>query len=178
MSTFFSWIVANIGGVVAFVLILIYEILLLCGVLPVYENVVKSSIFLFLIIGGICTFAGGIKTKEPVGDFCNLAILIVIYYFAFDHARYLGMHITSISVFAWCIIPCLLFGIVTAVYAAVNFDEVVSLRMLYHNSDVAMFEEEALYTINRFVAGFSAATSTSLVITGTVLLKRFVDFVG
>lgn len=48
-----------------------------------------------------------------------------------------------------------LLSLVASVYASIytyqNFDEVVSRRMLWRNSNVSLFEEQAKYTYDRFV---------------------------
>ena len=51
-------------------------------------------------------------------------------------------------------IGALAFGLFTSVYANRNFDDVVSRRFLYRNSDVSVFEYRWKYTFNRLYAGF------------------------
>lgn len=58
---------------------------------------------------------------------------------------------------SWIIILSIVafvFGIITAVYANRHFDDVVSRRFLYRNSDVSVFEHQWMYTFNRLYAGF------------------------
>lgn len=47
-------------------------------------------------------------------------------------------------------------GTIASIYAYKNFDEVVSRRFLYRNSDVSVFEVQWKYAFNRFYAGFMA----------------------
>jgi len=41
-----------------------------------------------------------------------------------------------------------------AIYTYNNFDEVVSRRMLWRNSNVSLFNEQLKYSIGRFIASF------------------------
>ena len=61
--------------------------------------------------------------------------------------------------FNWTSLICisvvsLLFGILVAIYANRNFDDVVSSRFFYRNSELSVFEEQWKYTFNRLYAGF------------------------
>ena len=58
----------------------------------------------------------------------------------------------------WAAIFSFAFGLAGAFYANRNFDDVVSRRFLYRNSDVSVFEEQWKYTFNRFFACFMATT--------------------
>lgn len=58
----------------------------------------------------------------------------------------------------WAAIFSFAFGLAGAIYANRNFDDVVSRRFLYRNSDVSVFEEQWKYTFNRFFACFMAIT--------------------
>ena len=58
----------------------------------------------------------------------------------------------------WAAIFSFAFGLAGAIYANRNFDDVVSRRFLYRNSDVSVFEEQWKYTFNRFFACFMATT--------------------
>lgn len=66
------------------------------------------------------------------------------------------------SSFIWLGIIACIFGIGTAVYACINFDDVVSRRFLYRNSTVSVFEEQWKYTFNRFYAGFMTFSAIAL----------------
>ena len=54
----------------------------------------------------------------------------------------------------WICIPAAVFGVFTAIYANVYFDDVVSRRFFYRNSNVEVFAVKWKYTFNRFYAGF------------------------
>ena len=164
MKTFFAWLIANIGGITAILLVVIYEILLLCGTVnePDGTNFWLMSLVGIAAISLCCEFLGGLQATKETTDVVNLIIIAAVYYFAFDHARYFGAEVHQLTAFAWRIIPCGIFAIAAAIFTACNMDEVVSLRMLYQNSDSDMFEMTALYTINRFTASLSAASCVSL----------------
>lgn len=66
------------------------------------------------------------------------------------------------SSFIWLGIIACIFGIGTAVYACINFEDVVSRRFLYRNSTVSVFEEQWKYTFNRFYAGFMTFSAIAL----------------
>ena len=54
----------------------------------------------------------------------------------------------------WICIPAAIFGVFTAIYANLYFDDVVSRRFFYRNSNVEVFAVKWKYTFNRFYAGF------------------------
>lgn len=62
----------------------------------------------------------------------------------------------------WAAVISSVFGLAGAIYANRNFDEVVSMRFLYRNSDVSVFEEQCKYTFNRFYACFMATMAIAL----------------
>ncbi len=169
MKTFTSWLVAN------------FEILI--GIL---------SLIPWLVIGVdiIKDYEGDII--EPAAGFiCSFCIFGLLLVCSLMSLKSFG---TSILIFlcllAFFIVPfdvsswgtvwtiiCVLFGIsclggiLLAVFAAINFDEVTSRRMLYRNSNVSMFEIEALYVINRFCS-ISSSLFFSIII---MSLAFFVD---
>lgn len=71
----------------------------------------------------------------------------------------------------WAAIPAFLFGLVCAIYANRNFDDVVSRRFLFRNSEVSVFEVQWKYTFNRFYAGFVTVFAFALEIMLFLALK-------
>lgn len=71
----------------------------------------------------------------------------------------------------WLLIPAFIFGIFTAIYANRNFDDVVSRRFFYRNSDVSVFEYRWLYTFNRLYAGTMSLFAIGLEILAFIALK-------
>ena len=72
----------------------------------------------------------------------------------------------------WAAIFSFAFGLAGAIYANRNFDDVVSRRFLYRNSDVSVFEEQWKYTFNRFFACFMATTLIALEIMLFLALRQ------
>ena len=62
----------------------------------------------------------------------------------------------------WAAVFSFAFGLVGAIYANRNFDEVVSRRFLYRNSALSVFEVQWKYTFNRFYACFMATMAIAL----------------
>lgn len=165
MKTLIAWLIANIGGVTAVLLFAVYEILLLCGAVTKPDDTAdfwKMSLVGLAAISICCELFGGIQGSKSSTDVANLIIMAAVYYFAFDHVRYVGTEIHQLTAFAWRIIPCVIFAVAVALFTFFNMDEVVSMRMLYQNSNAEMFEIGLLYTMNRFTAALSAAGSVSL----------------
>ena len=75
------------------------------------------------------------------------------------------------SYLIWPSVVAVLVGLLLAIYANRNFDDVVSRRFFYRNSDVSVFEVQWKYTFNRFYAGFIACFALGLEIVLCVILK-------
>lgn len=48
------------------------------------------------------------------------------------------------------LVVSIFFSVIIAIYTYRNFDEVVSRRMLWRNSNVSLFNEQLKYTLSRF----------------------------
>lgn len=73
--------------------------------------------------------------------------------------------------FLWAAIPAFLFGLICSIYANRNFEDVVSRRFLFRNSEVSVFEVQWKYTFNRFYAGFMTIFAFALEIILFLALK-------
>lgn len=71
----------------------------------------------------------------------------------------------------WVSVIAFPFGIYTSVYANQNFDDVVSRRFLYRNSNVSVFEVRWKYTFNRFYAGFMTVFALGLELILIIILR-------
>ena len=71
----------------------------------------------------------------------------------------------------WISVIAFPFGIYTSVYANQNFDDVVSRRFLYRNSNVSVFEVRWKYTFNRFYAGFMTVFALGLELILIIILR-------
>ena len=158
-STFKSWIIANLEIVFIPVLILI---MISAGVFrdlgPESWAVLflLSVFFVVIIVGcikhGFMSFCGWlafigffyieIKTEGEVNELTECFSTVGAIFG--QHIRYIL--ITTLMSFIGAIF--------IAIYANRNFDEVVSRRFLYRNSNVAVFHERWRYTFNRLFAGF------------------------
>lgn len=172
MKTFIAWLIANICGVVDFFIVIVYEVLLFQGHIPIGGESDISTMavfgpFLILMFHGL--LVGGMPSKNVVEDIVNMVVLTLGYAIAWwgwkNDPEFIFM-----SVYAWGLIPSLALALIVAVFTANNIYEVVSRRMLFVNSNSNLFEMKLLYTFNRFIAAFSASSFVFLCI---ALLKRF-----
>lgn len=171
MKTVLSWLIANMGGIVDFCLIVIFEVFLFHGCIPLGEEISINAMaiggpVLIVAFHGLCL--GGYPSKNIIGDIFNFCILAIGYFVAFSLKS--NPEYAFLAAYAWGIIPSLALAIIVAVFTANNMYEVVSRRMLYHSSNADMFEMKVLYTFNRFVAAFS---SFAFIILSISLLKEF-----
>ncbi len=75
---------------------------------------------------------------------------------------------------SWLIIaaiPAFFFALFSSIYAYRNFDDVVSRRFLFRNSNVSVFEVQWKYTFNRFYAGFMTVFAIGLELMIFIALK-------
>ncbi len=173
MKTFLSWIVANIEIVLAVITTILSILILVFGLDSNYTEeqfinifvagvimfvfyciiaAMKSfgtSLFIFLCALSIFMFGPTLELKQELGE-----------PFSVIHNYILGSYGIGWLIFS---ISCLL-GIMTAVFSAVNFDEVTSRRMLYRNSNVSMFESQVMYVINRFCTATNSFILSILII--------------
>ena len=61
-------------------------------------------------------------------------------------------------------------SVLIAIFSYRNFDEVVPLRMLFHNSNVSLFQEQLKYSISRFFSALVLLTMAFISIYFIVLL--------
>ena len=101
-----------------------------------------------------CWLIANLETLNAIGFFLLLLIVQIK-----SHNETLptgGTQNTSqISVFYWILIifatiSDILVSVKIAIYTYRNFDEIVSLRMLFHNSNVSLFQIQLKYSISRF----------------------------
>ena len=83
------------------------------------------------IIGGLIYTAANLSVIKPEAQIYSIAVKLLI-----------------------SSLPAFILAIPVGIFTAKNMDEVVSLRMLYVNSNVDMFEMTLKYTLNRFMTAF------------------------
>lgn len=131
-----------------------------------------------LAVGGamgivaVKTIVGGVPTRDTVGDIVNLGIVVVAYILIWvitsDEDEYHAFYAPSITVLCVSVVV----AAVAAVFTFMNFDEVVSRRMLYVNSNASLFGIAAMYTFNRFVATLSSVSNCGLIVTLMLLVFK------
>lgn len=106
-----------------------------------------------LIFSFFIAVAGGVAwTKNTFGDLISLVLTVV-------GAAYMLLRL-GVPVDSWST-PLIIsgsigivLGIGIAIFAVKNFNEIVSYRWLYHNSNTSKFQESSLYGFSRFCIGF------------------------
>lgn len=170
MKTFCAWLIANVEGVTTVLAVAVFELFLFTTssipTISLGEQVGLAFLGALLVSLGK-SLLGGIPSKGIVTDVLNLLIIITMYIvlFIFGFAGIDKKEPFFTSVF-WITLPVcmvsLLMAIMSAVFTCRNMNEVVSRRMLYHNSNVSLFEITWMYTFNRFVTTFSGLSSLGL----------------
>ena len=141
MKTFNAWLIANVETVTTVLLIAFYELWYFTGGDEVlkFDSTAAGAVLGLLLMPLMKIAVGGYPSRNTFADFFNLLIAVVVY--------------TLIFVVAHNV----------AVFTGRHMDEVVTLRMLYVNSNVDMFELKWKYTINRFTATFCGVSGLGLV---------------
>lgn len=85
----------------------------------------------------------------------------------------LALYVDNQSMFRTIIITSLIVAVIVAIFTAIYKETVISRRMLYVNSSVAMFEFTLLYVLNRFFTAYSWVMTTMLF---CVYFDGFVNF--
>ena len=152
MGTIFRCsIIANFE-IIAYLLLLITSAILLFGVSDL-DTAFTSKLFIYSVL-----FAGMLSfpTNKGLFQFGKYLFLVGIGIFMTigmkNDPKYVNdvMMNLIINRFWTVFIIASIISLVIAVYAYMNIDEVLSLRMLYQNSDVAIFEFSLLYILDRF----------------------------
>lgn len=144
METFKSWLVANLEIIYILALILIILAAALFGYLN-DENwpVIACASVLLLIVSFL-------SIKHGLVGFIVAMVFGGVYLFFFLN-EIVAERIPYLLIMG---AVALVSGIVIAIYSYRHFDEVVSRRFLYRNSNVSVFEQAWKYAFNRFFAGF------------------------
>lgn len=163
MKTVIAWIIANVESITTLIVVATFEVLLFTSPAEI-DNRLLAAIMGPILVALVKAIIGGIPSKGTVTDIVNLLLAAGAIYaataMAGNYASLAGLGGFAIG---WGI-AALIAAIVAAVFTAVNIDEVVSMRMLYHNSNVSLFEITWMYTFNRFVTVFASITGSALII--------------
>ena len=157
MKTFLSWLIANLEVAASVVILAVY--------IPIYVHGIKSEL--------------GSETDGLTGFIVGLSFLLLIpafltsknfWYTLFSFLILVAGYIlvgciapyaTEDAYFQKALIKLVIGGILSfalaipvGIFTARNMDDVVSLRMLYVNSDVDMFDMTLQDSLNRFMVAF------------------------
>lgn len=156
---FKSWLISNIEWFLFFLGII--AILTLC---PKNSDWIAGA---FKIIGFYIILYGLLMMLADSGAIgsifiglagIGLSVLGIFYsgkfvagWFSSDVAEKVSGVLTAYTVSGTVtVIVCFVLAVLVAVFAFINFDDVVDLRWLYRHSDMAIYESEWLYALNRF----------------------------
>lgn len=160
MNTIKSWLIANVETVfialqVIFIGVIFIANLAADGPGSEDEQPVALAMALgFLIYSSILVYSG---KDWKAALFCAGLLCFALYYLLFDKEIEFSLSVKIGAIV--CVAVSFVIGLITAISAYRNFDDVVSRRFLYRNSDVSVFENQLLYAINRFYVVFMASLS-------------------
>lgn len=183
MRTFYAWLIANVESVTTLLVVAAFELYLFTDPSITMETGDRVGLALLgaLVVSLGKTLLGGIPSRNVLTDVVNLLIIVAVYaiLFVFGVAGLKHQEPFFSSVF-WGTLPVcivsLLVATVSSIFTFRNMGEVVSLRMLYHNSNVSLFEITWMYTLNRFVAVISGLSSLGLFIfVGQLLVAKALE---
>jgi len=156
-STFRCWIIAN------FEIAMFWLVTILGGLFFLIFASDKADIlhkYSKLLLGcGLFTFALNTPTKSAGFQYGKYIIMLVVAIFAMWSMKEPSGNLTLEDMvkfkhlFTWFWILFSIASVISGVlayYAYSNIDEVLSLRMLYRNSNVGLFEYTWKYTLDRF----------------------------
>ena len=153
MDTFKSWLIANLEIVYYLALALILGGAALFGHLGVEEWTA------IIILSGCLLFISLVGIKHGFGAFMVIVLFLGLPFLGSvanspRFSQVISFFAARLPFLIGAFIVAVIIGIVIAIYAYRNFDDVVSLRFLYRNSEVSVFEEAWKYAFNRQFAGF------------------------
>lgn len=164
MKTFNAWLIANVETVTTVLLIVFYELWYFTGGDEVLKfNSTAAGAVLGLLLMPLMKIAvGGYPSRNTFADFFNLLIAVVVYTLIFVVAHNVAALHGMIAPAVVVALVSLMMAVIASVFTGRHMDEVVTLRMLYVNSNVDMFELKWKYTINRFTATFCGVSGLGL----------------
>ena len=172
-TTFGAWLIANYEIVSTVALFAIYVI---CFFATGVSDMLKAegeAVWLLLLMGALGVMIAKtffyVPVASQVADWMLIILNIVWIVLLYSKLGDIGaggfvsvMLVEVVISFVWA------FMLARSTYR--NFDEVVSLRMLYRNSRVDLFSEALAYTVNRFAAVFCNTNGLLLLATAIIAL--------
>ena len=154
MKSFISWVIANFEGIIFFGVCVISAIFPFCFVNDIEtigEIIYSFAMIMFFIT--IVTF----QTKSIMAGVFKYLLGVAFTIWGTKFCVQLDLHsdVLSILLDYFGLIRLLfmagsVIGLISAIYAYSNFNDVISRRILYHNSNVSLFEMRWSYVIDRF----------------------------
>lgn len=145
MIVFLSWLIANLE-----ILFLLFVSIM--TILKIINGVELSVVYLIGMI--IYLVFSAIRSAKSFGGSFFIALISALVY--------LYLYFENSSLFWSILTPTLIVSTAIGIFTAIFKEAVISRRMLYVNSGVAMFEFSLLYVLNRFFSAFSCMTATLL----------------
>lgn len=170
MKTFLAWLIANIESATTLIVVVAYELFVLSSPELADDRATLATVGVIILVMAK-SLMGGIPSKNTIADIVNLVILVIIATLIIMGTAQTDRfgHLMPLAVCTCCI--SLPLAVSVAIFTARNFMEVVSRRMLYHSSNVNLFEVKWMYTFNRFVSSLSSISSLGLLaVLGRMLL--------
>lgn len=152
MKTFISWIIANFEGVLISIVLTISAIFLFSNH-PIKDDgeilSIKEILEFFTIS---VVFLAGLTLQTKSCAVGVIKYLLLLAFLIWGRGILGDSQLLNLSwTLAWIVFAgSNVIGMISAIYVFLNFDDVVSLRMLYRNSSVSLFEIEWQYIIERF----------------------------
>lgn len=161
MNTIKSWLIANVETVFIALQVIFIGVIFIANLVadgPDLEDeqpvALLGMALGFLIYSSILVYSG---KDWKAALFCAGLLCVALYYLLFDKEIEFSLSVKIGAIV--CVAVSFVIGLITAISAYRNFDDVVSRRFLYRNSDVSVFENQLLYAINRFYVVFMASLS-------------------
>ena len=172
MKTFISWVIANFEIILTVVICIVFGILFAKGIDPgTFSTEEKWGII------AIAVFCMAMPASMTVKNFSMSAIMFALMLAGYIYAI-VSPDVIGNATLPWMPSALIAIGVVSfivalaiGIYTALNMDDVVSLRMLYVNSDVDMFDMTLKYSLNRFMAAFVYISWAGLWTVGYYCLK-------
>lgn len=146
MIVFLSWLVANMEIVFIFFLSII-------TIVKINSSDMDGGIMWVMALIIYYIFALISSAKSWLG---SLFMALLTTFFS------LALYVDNQSMFWTAITTSLIVAVIIAIFTAIHKETVISRRMLYVNSNVAMFEFTLLYVLNRFFTAYTWMMATML----------------
>ncbi len=163
MKVLISWLIANLE--IVSVIILAPFVWMCLSNNPGDDSSDTSMWVSVLIMTFFVTCFGGMPTRGFAADIFGL-VLTCVGVFAFI-GMYVVEHLLDVLIGAG--ITGLVAGSAMAVYAVINFYDVVSLRWIYSTSSATKFEASIMYGFSRFCIGFHLGAFAYTLLAATLL---------